>query len=226
MPWLLIIGAVAVGAWLLSQRPRFVTYQADNGTWTFGGYVGSNLVYTDPGPYASQAAAAAAGAAWVAQRTAGGAVGPAPEPIDLPPPQQGDAPVQPPAPPAAPYLVVRSPPVSGDARVIGGEVRWSVYTPEGTTTDTTANAMTANATMLERVNNRAPLNNAVRIELRRANGTKLISNVTEVVQGWRWTLDTPPPGPGQAGSSVSQPGWVANNRLAAMRAAVTTLQNA
>jgi hypothetical protein len=138
--------------------------------------------------------------------------------------QGGGAPVVPPL-PAAPYLIVRSPPVSGEARASTTEVRWTVYAPDGTTTDATANAITANATLLARVNSKAPLNNTVRIELRKANGATLRSVVSEVVEGWRWTLDTPA-GPNAAGSSVSQPSWVANNRLAAMRAALTTLQNA
>lgn len=44
---------------------EIVTRQSDNGTWRFLVQRGGIILHTDPGPFASQDAAIAAGNAWV-----------------------------------------------------------------------------------------------------------------------------------------------------------------
>lgn len=221
MGWLLLAAAaVAVFVFAKKSGSSFETFQNDAstggvpGTWGFRAVVGSNGI-TNNGPYASQAAAAAAAGIWISQNTElpPNIVTPIPDPINLPPPQQG-------GPAVLPYLFVNGQGVVGSAVVEGERVRWTA----GDETDTTSNVLIANSTLLARVDTKAVPGTPVLLQLRRSGGDVVRGRVGLQNGTWIWALlSTPANGPS---SWQTEAAWKANSRLAAMRGALSTMQDA
>lgn len=219
MGWLLL-AAAAVAFFVIKTRSSMQAVQNEDGTWGFRA-TALGIVNNDAGPFASSEAALAAAAAWVASVTTN-VNKPLPDPIDVPPPggpQGGGA-------PNVPYLIVTSQGIQGSAVVEGSSVRWVA----GTESDTAGSAITANATLLARIDSGAPANAPVNLSLRKASGSSLQARVSRQVgqpaQVWVWSVSTPPAVAGGVGSSTTEPTWRANNRLGAMRGALSTLQDA
>ena len=229
MGWLLL-AAAAVAVFVFAKKEQFrfdvypiVSLEGQGTVYGFAGYKGNLLVYESPlsEPYATEAAANVAGAAWVAQMAAGVIVGPTPDPIDIPEPPPGP---QGGGVPMMPYLSVSGGGVVGSAVVEGDEVRWSV----GAESDVAESAITANATLLSRVDSRAVLGAPVTIVLRKSDGRTLRAAVSKVVgpaAPWAWSFASSAV-QGGVGTSTSRPEWRAASRLAAMRGALSTLQDA
>lgn len=223
MGWLLL-AAAAVAVFVFAKKEAFrydvfpiVSVEGQGTVYGFAGYKGAALVHEDNGPYGSEAAAAAAGAAWVAQMVAGippNILTPIPDPIDLSPPpeQQGGGGV------VLPYLVITSGGLTGSAVVEGDKVRWTA----GDESVLSGSVSAANSTLLQRFDTKVPANDDVGIALVRSTGQVVRARVRrEPAQAvpWAWEVFI-------GGASQKRPFWRANNRLAAMRGALTTLQDA
>ena len=227
MGWLLL-AAAAVAVFVFAKKEqsnlRVSVWQSNSGdgTWhfTIWGGVPEHPVGVG-GPFASELAARAAAAAWLATNSELPPVietptPPVPEPIDIVPGgPQGEM---------APYLTVSGGGVVGSAVVRNDGVAWSV----GDESDVAGSAVSANATLLSRIDSRAAVGAPMTMSMRKSDGRIVQARVSNLVgpnAGWVWSVSTPPAVPGGVGSSTTRPEWRANSRLAAMRAALTTLQD-
>lgn len=219
MTWLLLIAAaVALAVFQQKSEGRIVqTAQNGDGTWRYIIWpnANANVELHSDGPFASELAARAAGLAWLA-------TGPVPQPIDVPAPPPGQ---QGGGAPTVPYLLVSSQGIDGSAIVEGDRVRWRA----GLESDTAGSVISANATLLARMDSNSPANAPVNLSLVRGDGSTVRARVSRQIgqpaQVWVWSVSTPPAVAGGVGSSTTQPAWRANNRLAAMRGALSTLQD-
>lgn len=213
MGWLLL-AAAAVVVFVFAKATKVEAVQNADGTWGFRA-VARGIVNNDPGPFASPEAAIAAGNLWAASivtEPPPNIITPIPEPLDLPPPpgQQGGGIV-------LPYLVITGGGISGSAVVEGGKVRWTIADESALA----GSVSTANATLLQRFDTKVPGNGDIGISLMRSTGQIVRARVRREpaqVVPWAWEVFI-------GGASQKRAFWRANTRLAAMRGALSTLQD-
>lgn len=219
MGWLLL-AAAAVAVFLFAKKSgaSFETFQNDAttggvpGTWGFRATVGAHGI-TDNGPYASQVAAATAAAQWLAENAElpPNIVTPIPDPIPIPEAEPGQQGI------VLPYLVITGGGLSGSAVVEGSKVRWTIAGESALA----GSVSTANATLLQRFDTKVPDNDDIGISLTRSTGQIVRARVRREpaqVVPWAWEVFI-------GGASQKRAFWRANTRIAAMRGALSTLQD-
>lgn len=197
-------GGVELTVW---QQPEGVP-PGPAGTWAYGVTDARGEPLHVDAPFASEAAARSAGLLWMSEN-----VSPIPDPIPIPQPQpgqQGGGVV-------LPYLVITGGGLSGSAVVEGSKVRWTIAGESALA----GSVSTANATLLQRFDTKVPDNDDIGISLTRSTGQIVRARVhrepAQVVP-WAWEVFI-------GGASQKRAFWRANTRLAAMRGALSTLQD-